>query len=195
MQKERLPEDSYLYSLRGFQFCDLLLSRGKYREVQKRVEWSTETRSPSDSLLSIALENLSIGRAHLLQELEEETNDFTLAENYLNQAVEGLREAGYQHILPLGLLARFTLNRVRQNFCSAWSDLEEAREIAEQGSMRIHLADYHLEAARLHLAREQPDKAGENLEIAKTMIEEMGYHRRDGEVGELNGMISGFIED
>ncbi len=37
MQKERRPENPYLYSLWGFRFCDLLLNRGKYQEVQKRA--------------------------------------------------------------------------------------------------------------------------------------------------------------
>ncbi len=68
------------------------------------------------------------------------------------------------------------------------ADLEEAREIAEQGSMGIYLADYHLESTRLHLAQDQSRKARENLEKAKTMIEEMGYHRRDGKIEELTRM-------
>jgi len=67
MQQQRQPEYSYLYSLQGFQFCDLLLSQGQYQEVQKRFEKFVEWRLPSDSLLGIALENLSAGRAFLLQ--------------------------------------------------------------------------------------------------------------------------------
>ncbi|MCP4576501.1 MAG: hypothetical protein GY846_09490 [Deltaproteobacteria bacterium] len=63
--------------------------------------------------------------------------------------------------------------------------LEAAREIAEQGSMGIHLADYHLEAARIYLARDQQAEAVENLAIAERMVGEMGYHRRDKEIEEL----------
>jgi len=51
--------------------------------------------------------------------------------------------------------------------------------------MCLHLADYHLESARLQLARRNPDKAREHWETAKDMIERMGYHRRDNEATEL----------
>jgi len=34
------------------------------------------------------------------------------------------------------------------------------------------------------------DEAWEHLDIAKKMIEEMGYHRRDGEVEELEEALS-----
>lgn len=44
MQKKRQPEYPYLYSLQGFQFCDLLLfSIGNYQAVLERtrttIEW------------------------------------------------------------------------------------------------------------------------------------------------------------
>ncbi len=132
-------------------------------------------------LLDISLDKLTLGRAHLLQALEEKTNDFNLAEDWLNQAVEGLREAGRQDILPLGLFVRAAFHRVGLKFSKAWADLEEVREIAEQGSMGIHLADYHLEAARLYFVEDQLTEAVESLEKAERIVEEMGYHRRDKE--------------
>ncbi len=170
------PMQAGLEAFQGFRFCDLLLSQGEYPEVKKRAGLSLELMIRQNWLLDISVDKLSMGRAHLLQMLEEETDDFSLAEDYLNQAVEGLREAGQQQYLPLGLLAGITLNRVLKNFNNAWADLKEAREIAEQGSMGIYLADYHLETVRLHLAQDQPQRASENFVKAKTMIEEMGCH-------------------
>jgi len=73
---------------------------------------------------------------------------FTEVENYLNQAVDGLREAGQQQYLPLGLFTRATLFRHQKEFFKSWADLDEALEIAEYGRMRLHLTDYHLEACR-----------------------------------------------
>ncbi len=70
-------------------------------------------------------------------------------------------------------------------FNNALADFEEARDIAERGCMWLHLEDYHLETARLYLAHVQTEKARENLKKAKIMMEEMGYHRRDGEIDEL----------
>jgi hypothetical protein len=71
----------------------------------------------------------------------------------------------------------------------ARADLEEALSIATRGGMRLHKADCHLEYARLHLACGEREKARQSLAQAKEMIEDMGYHRRDGEVAELEEML------
>jgi hypothetical protein len=72
--------------------------------------------------------------------------------------------------------------------------MEEVREIAERGGMKLWLADYHLEASRLAQSTKKKKVAAErHLEAAlryhsgqaKALIEECGYHRRDGEVREL----------
>jgi tetratricopeptide (TPR) repeat protein len=134
MQKESQPGYSFLYSLRGFRFCDFLLSQGRYGEVIERasqtLEWAKKNHAP---LLIFALDTLSLGRAHLLQTLEQKSSNFKPAETYLNDAVEGLRKAGTQHHIPRGLLSRAALYREQKNFTRAWEDLDEILEIAEQG--------------------------------------------------------------
>ena len=192
MQKDRQPEYPMMYSLMGFQYCDLLLSQGKYQEVLSRASETikiAKTLSGSLSLLDIALDYLSIGRGHLLQALQEGSQDFTQAAEHLNQAVDGLRQAGTQDYLPLGLLARAELYRVQGEFKRAQHDIEEAMTIAERGEMGLHQADCHLEYARLYLAMEEKVRAREHLAIAIKMIEQMGYHRRDHEVKELDAML------
>ena len=186
MQKEQQPEYPFLYSVRGFNYCDLLLSQGKYREVLSRAKKFFEWRIPSDSLLSIALDHLSMGRAHLLQTRQEGKNDFTKAGTHLNQAVDGLRNAGTQDQLPRGLLARAELYRVCAAFPEAQRDLKEAMTIAERGGMGLYQVDCHLEYARLYLAMgKKEEDARRNLDAAKEMIGEMGYHRRDTDVKEI----------
>ena len=73
--------------------------------------------------------------------------------------------------------------------------------------MGLHLADCHLEYARLFLAR-LPERSAEGAqsketmteeglkakarkhwEIAKDMINKMGYHRRDKEVEEIEKQL------
>jgi len=71
----------------------------------------------------------------------------------------------------------------------ARANLEEALSIATRGGMRLHEADCHLEYARMHLACGEKEKARESLAKAKGMIEEMGYHRRDREVTELEAQL------
>jgi tetratricopeptide (TPR) repeat protein len=194
MQKEIEQQSPFLYSLSGFQYCDLLLGQGKYQEVQSRagqtLEWA---KRYSLGFLSIALDHLSLGRAHLLQAQQEGTGDpstslrasFSQAVAYLDQAVDGLQQAGAQDYLPRGLLARAELRRGTGDMAGAQRDLDEALSIATRGGMRLHEADCHLEYARLHLACGDKEKARESLAKAKGMIEEMGYHRRDEEVAEL----------
>jgi tetratricopeptide (TPR) repeat protein len=211
MQKEMQPQFPLLYSLQGFRYCDLLLGQGKYREVQSRagqtLEWVTQS---SQDILSAALDHLSLGRAYLLQARQEGTGPsaefipseaeglraslFSQAAVHLERAVDGLRQAGLQDELPRGLLARAELRRATGSLNRARADLEEALSIATRGGMRLHEADCHLEYARLHLACGEQEKARGSLAQAKGMVEEMGYHRRDGKVVELEGELSGITD-
>jgi tetratricopeptide (TPR) repeat protein len=200
MQKELQPEYPVLYSLRGYQYCDLLLGQGKYHEVQRRAEKFFEWREPSDSLLTIALDHLSLGRAYLLEVLHEDESPkgfrrtklrtalgsgYAQAATHLDRAVDGLGAAGQQQELPRGLLARAALRRATGDFEQARADLDEAAGIAARGGMRLHQADCHLEYARLHLAQNDPAQARQYLAAARTLVDETGYHRRDAEVAAL----------
>jgi tetratricopeptide (TPR) repeat protein len=201
MQEERQPQFPLLYSLRGYRYCDLLLGQGKTSEVLRRaeqtLEWAIQYLQSGGGLLDIALGHLSLGRAHLLQAQREGTEapsatlrtSLIQAATHLNRAVDGLRQAGQQQELPRGLLARAALHRAQAQFARAQRDLEEALTIATRGGMRLHEADCHLESARLHLARGEQEQARESLSEARAMVEEMGYHRRDGEVAAVEELL------
>jgi tetratricopeptide (TPR) repeat protein len=185
MQKEREPHFPLLYAIQGFWYRELLLEQGDYREVLNRGKRMFEWHIPSYSLLSFALDFLSMGRASLLQAQREATSDYAEAKDYLNRAVNGLRLAGTLHHLPSGLLARGELYRVKGEFEQSQSDLDEAMRVATRGSMGLHEADCHLEYARLYLAQDEKKLARESWGKAKEMIERMGYHRRDRDVEEI----------
>jgi tetratricopeptide (TPR) repeat protein len=193
MQKEYQPEFPLLYSLQGYQFCDLLLGRGEVEEVQRRasqtLEWANEHGL---SLLTIALDHLSLGRAAMAKtfRISETPKVWDEAAAHLNQAVDGLRQAGMQDHLPRGLLARAALRRAMGDLPRAQADLDEAFSIATRGGMRLHEADCRLEYARLYLARGERDQARASLAAARKMVEEMGYHHRDGEVKELEEQLA-----
>ena len=55
--------------------------------------------------------------------------------------------------------------------------------------MRLHEADCHLEYARLFLAMGDAAQAREHFAVAKRMVAEMGYGRRDGEVAALRAEL------
>jgi len=179
MQQKRRPEFRYLFSLSGYQYCDLLLGLGKGEEVLERVSRFFEWRQSGDSLLDIALENLSCGRAHAL--LAQETSaDIHCegAEHEINLAVEGLRKAGEQIWLCRGLLARAAWHRHFTRLAQAESDLQEALEIAESGSMGLYLVDYHLEMAHLRRAQGRDAEAEQHKAEALQRVKETGYLRR-----------------
>ncbi len=190
IQKEEQPPNPLLSSLWGFRYCNLLLDQGKHREVQDRatqtLKWAEQA---GFSLLAFAFDHLSLGRAHLAKAQQEGRGDFSKAAEQLNQAVDGLRQAGTQHEIPRGLLARAALYRVRGDFERARRDLDEAMAIAERSGMGLHRADGHLGYARLHLAMGEEPEAREHLATARESIGRMGYHRRDGEVAELEGRL------
>jgi len=209
MQQKRVPESSFLVSLPGFQYCDLLLSMGKYKEVLERAQTTVKYEMEGwYSLLDIALDKLTIGKALMF------LNKFKGAENYLNQAVDGLRASGDQDILAMCLILRAQQYRIVKDFPSSCSNLDEALEIAEYGQMRLHLTDYHLEAARLisaQVSEEKPASSnyqiienGETLQLTKEemqakyrehfikaekLINETGYRRRDKELEELRKFV------
>jgi tetratricopeptide (TPR) repeat protein len=187
MQKKIQPEFHYLYTRRGFLFCDLLLGQGRHQEVRKRAEDTIKIAQRNEWLLHIALDQLSLGRAWMMQTLAEKTGDFTRAGDYLHQAVAGLRKAGQQQYLAPGLLIRAECFRHQQEFKAAWEDLQEALEIAQLGSMKLFLADYHLEAGKLCEAQGKQQDARKHFTTAKKMMEEMGYGRKLKEVEKALG--------
>ncbi|MGE0883398.1 MAG: TIR domain-containing protein [Blastocatellales bacterium] len=186
-QQENQPEFPLLYALQGFRYCDLLVSLGQFQEAQTRATQMQEWGKIYGGLLTTALDHLALGRVSLglEQQVDAAEPHLALTADWLHLAVDGLRKAGDQTRLPLGLLARAEWARVAKQFDQARRDLAEAFTIAERGEMRLHLADCYLEFARLSLATGDRDSARKAWETAKAMIEEMEYHRRDGEVAAL----------
>jgi tetratricopeptide (TPR) repeat protein len=203
-----------LYSQSGYQYCDLLVGLGRAAEVRERAEYGLDLyqRGVLSSLLTLALDRLSLGRAaHALASLAE-------ARRTLDVAVDGLRKAGQEDDLPRGLLARAACLRDMGEWSAAARDLKETREIAERGEMRLFLTDWHLESARLLLAqlprpatrttgmlwwsktvvepptlngeqKEMRRQAEEHVQAAAKLIEATGYHRRDRELAELRSQV------
>ncbi len=189
LQNQQEPASQFLYSLRGFLYCTLMLGQRQVREVMERAIHSLEIAQHNNWLLDIALDHLSLGRAWLLEAQQRNTGDTSQAAEFLERAVEGLRQAGRMDYLPLGLLARAELHRFNGDCERAARDLAEVLRIATRSGMGLYLADYHLELARLRLAQDDNEKAREHLTTAKGMIERMGYHRRDKEVDELEQQL------
>ncbi len=178
------------------------------RAVSGRVEKMFEWRLQSDTLLDIALEHLSLGRAALYSAILEKSElrkasrssvETTECKSAVDQAVAYLRRAGSQDHVPRGLLTRAwlrSLTDVRSGPESAQSDLDEAWEIAERGPMPLFMAEIHLHRARLfgrksELETQQyPWKSPQHdLAEARRLIEKHGYWRRKEELEDAEKAI------
>jgi len=134
-------------------------------------------------------------------------NEFETARRELDVAVSGLRQASTQHMIPFGLLTRAWLRFLtgaRTDPDSAQEDLDEAWEIAERGSMKLHMADIHLYRARL-FGRPRAEGTGQKSEVseeeypwespaadlaaAEKLINDCGYHRRDEELADAKAAL------
>ena len=183
MQQERQPNYRYLPSLQGYRYCDLLLDRGRAAAVRERAETTLEWATAQNWLLPIALDHLSLGRALAALGVPD-------AAGHLDAAVDGLRDAGVVEFITRGLLARAEFRREGDDRAGAERDLAEALELAVRMGARLFEADAHLGFARLRLDQGREDDARTHFETAKRLVEETGYHRRDGALAELAARLT-----
>jgi hypothetical protein len=141
-----------------------LLSRGRADEARERAAQTIDIARRNNWVLDIALDTLTLGRAHLTLALQNLANgasavsassDARTGAIRLDEAVEGLRASGANHHLARGLLSRAAFRRAAGDWDRAARDLDEVQEIAEPGPMRLYICDCALERARLALAHRE----------------------------------------
>ncbi len=156
-------------------------------KVAERMHW----------LLAIALDQLTLGRASLYAVVIAGAPPGGPCRQSLCDAVDCLRRAGEQSVLPLGLLTRAWLRQLDGDHAGSKEDLDEAFEIAERGPMPLLLADIHLYRARLFgLSKYRPgkypwDSAKADLAEARRLIEKHGYGRRKEELEDAEAALAG----
>jgi hypothetical protein len=214
MQAEDQSKYPLLYSVRGFNYCDFLLSgteRAAWRRIQNaevrgqnedvdacavvenRAKKMFEWRRPGDSLLDIAVDHLTLGRVRLCGAILEAT-PIAHAGPEIEQAAILLRQAGVQDYLLRGLLTRAIL-RALLGQCtgheSAQADLDEAWEIAERGPMPLFMIDIHLHRTRLFFREPRYPWVSpqHDLAEARRLIEKHGYWRRREELEDAEAVI------
>jgi hypothetical protein len=216
----------FLYSMQGYWFCDLLLSQRQAAAALERASHTLQWARTHFSNLTVTLDSLTIGRAHLAEALQSlpkaslghsARDHARAASTWLREAAERLLASRNNDQIPRGLLARVAFRRSVGDWDRAKSDLNEAKEIAESSEMRLYWCDCALEGARLALARREvfaplnglvepspprpvlPDataaaalreEARKELDVARKLIAECGYHRRDEELAELDAVVA-----
>jgi small GTP-binding protein len=176
MQEERQPEYPLLYSLPGAWYCALLLALSKDRAAQEAVlergQYALEIAMKNNWLLDIAFDHLTIARALFsLQRFDQAKDEF-------DQAVSGGRKAGRIDHFPEFLLKRAKFHCQQKDFKQSQADLDEAQEIIVRCGMKLYAADAALLQGNLNLDQDKP--AHSEYQMAKKLIEETGYHLRDG---------------
>jgi len=152
-------------------------ARAACRDVEQRASQTLElAKNAGLSLLTVALDHLSLGRAGLYEAILAE-GEIGRSKGEIEEAVAGLRRAGTMDHLPRGLLSRALVRFVGGDRGGCGADLAEAWRIAERGSMRLFMADVLLHRGRLFR-----DKGA--VAEAREVIESCGYHRRDGELAD-----------
>jgi len=173
------------------------------------TERATQTLPISESnnwLRPVALDNLTLARAALYRWLadhpgSQDSNAETLdaAGQHLAAAVDGLRDSNQSTELPRGLLTWAWWRQVTGDVPGAIEDLDEAWEIAERGSMKLHQTDVLLTRARLGIIPDglrNDDGAypwgspREDLDAAARLIQDCGYHRRDEELADAQAALA-----
>jgi tetratricopeptide (TPR) repeat protein len=184
----------------------------KCRAVSERAAGALRiVLNGSRNLLDIGLTHLTLGRAALYATILESRSrrgesappppasqaDLTSVATEIDHAVSYLRRAGTQHMIPRGLLTRAWLRSLTGPATgpdSAQSDLDEAWEIAERGSMPLFQADIHRYRARLFFrAKPYPwQSPQQDLAEARRLIFKHGYLRRKEELEDAESALKHF---
>jgi len=178
--KWREEENRYeeiLWGTMDYNFCDLLLDKGRYNEVRDRASRCLKWAKKGGIKMDIGLALLALGRAEF-KKIEQKRE--TIPENvmtHFHDAIRELRNTGRQNEIARGLISRALVRFVNDDTDGCREDLDEAWQIGKRGSMRLHMAD-----ALLHGARLFRDKAA--LAEARKLIGKCGYRRRDGELAD-----------
>ncbi len=183
------PSGELLYSVSGWQYCEFLLDSGAFNEALMRAIHTLGLYAKDYPILSLALDNLTFGKATFMSVVQNTDGELVPAHSRIENAVAELRLANAKEFLPFGLLARAALHTHTRAFADARADLDEAMDIASHCGFRLHEADACLGYARLGVAEGDTTTAREHLAKAQEIIDETGYHRRDGEVREIESQL------
>lgn len=166
----------YLTSLSGYQYCSLLLDSFVSDEVTKRVTYSLKKHEGKDSLLTDALDYLTLARINVILNKNAE------AKNIFEKAIQSIQKANKVNYEPIFYLYRADFYLTQNQLDGAQADLNSAWEIIERCGMKLYAVDYLALHGRYSLATADFDTALNHYTEAKQLIEETGYHLRDAEL-------------
>ena len=152
LDAERFCEDGevtqyrYSYFFWDFDFCELLISQGRYDEALERASRALRDIKLTDSKIATSQIHLAVGRGPLERGRPE---DLATAADHIEPAVHGLQAAGHPLYLMDGRLGLALLRGRQGNATAVKAELDDAWDIAERAAMRLAMVDILLLRARL----------------------------------------------
>ncbi|HEX8360968.1 MAG TPA: hypothetical protein VF613_12710 [Longimicrobium sp.] len=172
-----------LYSLRGCQYCDLLLDQRRIEEVEDRARtilgWAEERKI----LLDRGLCHMILARAaHLRGGVDE-------ALSWSHSALDLLQQADSLHHVARAFITRAQVQRAVGAYDDSEHSLTLARQQAGRAGLKLLLTDCDLESVWLRYAQDRIDAAREFLSDSSRAVTRWSYGRREVEVGTLRELL------
>jgi tetratricopeptide (TPR) repeat protein len=187
--QEQMRPTRALHQLIPYHFCSLLIDRGREEEALERALASLPEEERFGRHHRVGLANLWAANAAAAIAGRQGTQADDRALALMSTALEHLRLSGHQDLVVRGLLASAALRRVGGDLEVAQVELDEAAAAALRGQMNLHVADAHLEQARLHLRRGASERARGTLAQARERANAMKYGRRAAEIAALERVL------
>jgi tetratricopeptide (TPR) repeat protein len=176
VQAERFSRDyPILYAGPGAHFCELLLRFGRWAEARGRASNTLPLARDNNPLQGAAFDLITLGRSYVAEQLDTGFSDLTVAGNNLEEAVTLLRKFGNLQMMPFALLARAEFRRATAEWDGAWRDLEETLKIARRGGLKLFDLEACYQAALLHLALGQDERAVPFVSTFRSLVQNTGY--------------------
>lgn len=186
------PEHPRLFSLRGFQYHDLLLDLGETAEVLRRADANLEYAEQRSNPLDRLFAHLALGRAHF--ELAQSDNDPAAhlrdASTHADAALDVLNAVTAQHHRVRVLMLATAIARVRENYEQAKTMLRQASDLAARYELHLLAIDCDIERARHLLDQQLRDPARLLVPSLEARILACGYRRRAPEIASLRTRTS-----
>jgi len=175
----------------GYNLWDVLLDEGKAADVREKVNRFLPGVE-NQGLLAAGLCYLLLARASLIEALRDGDQPSQETESYVEKALDFNRRSGYDEFVVRSLLTRASLKRCANRFDAAQKDIDDARDVAQRGGMRLNEIEVDLEQAELLLVRPGGDRGEVAERVAKVcaQVAQSGYGRREDQAQSLKNRLA-----
>jgi len=168
------PDHPRLYSRLGFRFCELLLTLGRFKEVQDRAPHIPSGRM-QDDILDKAFACLCTGRALMQQSAYGDHNLLKEAEKLLRTSYDLMQKSHNGDNEVRGCIALAECLRLQGRLLEASEFITEAVQIAEAANMNFHRLDCEFERLQLELVNGSAETLRSQFDALANDADKMQY--------------------